>query len=91
MGVAYTTKLAYYYLRKNPSKSKKAIVMIGSMASHTGIPGAPMSVVDSRPNRVISEILTEWFCVHYRYSAAKHAVLGLFRSLYFDGQLHGIK
>ena len=41
--------------------------MIGSMASHTGIPGAPM------------------------YSAAKHAVLGLFRSLYFDGQIHGIK
>lgn len=42
IGAMYTTKLGLHYLRKNPSRADKAIVMVGSMASFFGIPKAPM-------------------------------------------------
>jgi len=37
IGVIYTVKLAFYYLKKNPSKDGKSITLIGSMASHVGL------------------------------------------------------
>lgn len=42
IGVSYTLKLAFYHLRQNPTKFKKSIVFIGSMASHLGLPGGPV-------------------------------------------------
>ncbi|BGP54456.1 hypothetical protein JCM8202_001534 [Rhodotorula sphaerocarpa] len=65
-GVAYTAKLAFFYLDKNPAKKGKSLVVLGSMASFFGLPGGPI------------------------YSASKHAVLGLARSLVFDGMAYGI-
>lgn len=65
-GVSYTLKLAFYHLRQNPTKLKKSIVFIGSMASHLGLPGGPV------------------------YSMAKHAILGLFRSTYYNATVDGI-
>lgn len=44
-GVIYTVKLAFYHLSRNPSKKSqggKSIVILGSMASFFGIPGAPL-------------------------------------------------
>ncbi|BGP38570.1 hypothetical protein JCM10449v2_002505 [Rhodotorula kratochvilovae] len=67
VGAAYTTKLAFFHLNENPAKEDKAIVILGSMASFFGLPGAPV------------------------YSASKHAMLGLFRSLYYDAQIYGIR
>ncbi|TNY18539.1 hypothetical protein DMC30DRAFT_50254 [Rhodotorula diobovata] len=66
-GAAYTAKLAFFHLNENPAKEGKALVILGSMASFSGIPGAPV------------------------YSASKHAVLGLFRSLYYDSLVYGIR
>ncbi|GAA5950775.1 hypothetical protein JCM8115_004969 [Rhodotorula mucilaginosa] len=65
-GVAYTAKLAFFHLDKNPVKEGKALVVLGSMASFFGLPGGPI------------------------YCASKHAVLGLVRSLVFDGMAFGI-
>ncbi|GAA5865234.1 hypothetical protein JCM3774_004903 [Rhodotorula dairenensis] len=65
-GVAYTAKLAFFHLDKNPVKEGKALVVLGSMASFFGLPGGPI------------------------YCASKHAVLGLVRSLVFDGLAFGI-
>ncbi|KAI5120349.1 hypothetical protein M0805_009424 [Coniferiporia weirii] len=43
MSVIYTTQLAYHYLTKSEVKgSLKSLVLIGSMGSIMGIPGAPM-------------------------------------------------
>ncbi|GAA5829579.1 hypothetical protein JCM3770_002689, partial [Rhodotorula araucariae] len=67
VGAAYTTKLAFFHLNENPAKEGKAIVLLGSMASFFGLPGAPI------------------------YSASKHAMLGLFRSLYYDSLAYGIR
>ncbi|GAA6003154.1 uncharacterized protein JCM10292_002894 [Rhodotorula paludigena] len=66
VGAGYTTKLAFFHLRENPAKEGKAVVILGSMASWFGLPGAPV------------------------YCMSKHAMLGLFRSLYFDAQLYDI-
>ncbi|GAA5961770.1 hypothetical protein JCM3765_004065 [Sporobolomyces pararoseus] len=43
-GAIYTVKLAFYHLSQNPSKEQggKSIVILGSMASFFGIPGAPL-------------------------------------------------
>ncbi|GAA5872703.1 hypothetical protein JCM16303_004614 [Sporobolomyces ruberrimus] len=41
-GVIYTVKLGFYHLSQNPSKTGKSIVILGSMASFFGIPGAPL-------------------------------------------------
>ncbi|GAA5835902.1 hypothetical protein JCM9279_002138 [Rhodotorula babjevae] len=40
-GAAYTAKLAFFHLDENPTKEGKAVVLLGSMASFSGIPGAP--------------------------------------------------
>ncbi|GAA5936611.1 hypothetical protein JCM3775_000147 [Rhodotorula graminis] len=66
-GAAYTAKLAFFHLNENPNKEGKAVVLLGSMASFSGIPGAPA------------------------YSMSKHGILGLFRSLYYDALVYGIK
>ncbi|KAF8893434.1 hypothetical protein BD779DRAFT_1467786 [Infundibulicybe gibba] len=59
IGVIYTTHLALHYLGLNRSSgSLKAVILLGSMASWSGIPRGGM------------------------YSASKHAVLGMMRSLY---------
>ncbi|GAA5829073.1 hypothetical protein JCM3766R1_003923 [Sporobolomyces carnicolor] len=41
-GVIYTVKLGFYHLARNPAKTGKSIVILGSMASFFGIPGAPL-------------------------------------------------
>ncbi|BGO90223.1 hypothetical protein NBRC10512_002426 [Rhodotorula toruloides] len=41
IGLMYTVKLAFFHLRENPAKDGKSIVLLGSMASFMGIPGAP--------------------------------------------------
>ncbi|GAA5909419.1 uncharacterized protein JCM6883_003937 [Sporobolomyces salmoneus] len=41
-GVIYTVKLGFYHLSRNPAKTGKSIVILGSMASFFGIPGAPL-------------------------------------------------
>ncbi|BGP23408.1 short-chain dehydrogenase/reductase SDR family protein [Rhodotorula toruloides] len=41
IGLMYTTKLAFFHMRENPAKDGKSIVLLGSMASFLGIPGAP--------------------------------------------------
>jgi len=67
-GVLYTTHLALHYLALNRVPgSLKSLVLIGSMASWSGIPGAAM------------------------YTASKHAVLGLMRSLYPRFQLQDMR
>ncbi|GAA5976124.1 hypothetical protein JCM10908_005391 [Rhodotorula pacifica] len=65
-GVAYTAKLAFFHLDKNPVKEGKTLVVLGSIASFIGLPGGPV------------------------YGASKHAVLGLVRSLVYDGMAFGI-
>lgn len=70
LGVTYTTYLAQHYLSINRdlnSTTLKALVLIGSLASWSGIPRAPM------------------------YTASKHAVLGLMRSLYPEFHLRNIR
>lgn len=42
IGATYTTRIGLHHLRQNPSKKKKSIVFLGSMASQNAIPGAPM-------------------------------------------------
>ncbi|GAA5873811.1 hypothetical protein JCM8547_005952 [Rhodosporidiobolus lusitaniae] len=42
IGAAYTVKLAFFHLTRNPVKDGKAITILGSMASFFGLPGAPM-------------------------------------------------
>ncbi|GLB37816.1 putative enoyl-(Acyl carrier protein) reductase [Lyophyllum shimeji] len=69
-GVTYSAYLAQHYLRVNRdlnSTTLKALVLIGSVASWTGIPRAPM------------------------YTASKHAVLGIMRSLYPEFHLRNIR
>ncbi|GAA5932167.1 uncharacterized protein JCM15063_001141 [Sporobolomyces koalae] len=41
-GAIYTVKLGFYHLSRNPAKEGKSIVILGSMASFFGIPGAPL-------------------------------------------------
>lgn len=41
-GAIYTVKLGFYHLSRNPAKGGKSIVILGSMASFFGIPGAPL-------------------------------------------------
>ncbi|GAA5923008.1 hypothetical protein JCM1841_000281 [Sporobolomyces salmonicolor] len=41
-GALYTVKLAFWHMDRNPAKQGKAIVILGSMASFFGIPGAPL-------------------------------------------------
>ncbi|GAA6061058.1 hypothetical protein JCM10212_000101 [Sporobolomyces blumeae] len=41
-GAIYTVKLGFFHLNQNPSNSGKSIVILGSMASFFGIPGAPL-------------------------------------------------
>ncbi|GAA5967088.1 hypothetical protein JCM11641_000437 [Rhodosporidiobolus odoratus] len=41
-GVAYTMKLAFFHLTKNPATEGKSIVVLGSMASFFGLAGAPL-------------------------------------------------
>ncbi|GAA6045926.1 hypothetical protein NBRC10513_005327 [Rhodotorula toruloides] len=41
IGLMYTVKLAFFHLRENPARDGKSIVLLGSMASFLGIPGAP--------------------------------------------------
>ncbi|GAA6015891.1 hypothetical protein JCM11491_007227 [Sporobolomyces phaffii] len=65
-GAIYTVKLGFYHLARNPAKTGKSIVILGSMASFFGIPGAPL------------------------YSASKHAVLGLMRSMYHNAKAERI-
>ncbi|KAI5480568.1 5'-methylthioadenosine phosphorylase [Pseudohyphozyma bogoriensis] len=39
-GVCYTVKLAMYHLARNPSTERKAVVLLGSLSSYFGLPGA---------------------------------------------------
>ncbi|GAA5829446.1 hypothetical protein JCM11251_005055 [Rhodosporidiobolus azoricus] len=41
VGVSYTVKLAFFHLRNNLNREGKNIVILGSMASYFGLPGAP--------------------------------------------------
>ncbi|GAA5892597.1 hypothetical protein JCM5296_006171 [Sporobolomyces johnsonii] len=41
-GALYTVKLAFWHMNRNPAKEGKAVVILGSMASFFGIPGAPL-------------------------------------------------
>ncbi|KIK09846.1 hypothetical protein K443DRAFT_81785 [Laccaria amethystina LaAM-08-1] len=68
LGVLYTTHLAQHYLLVNQKHGDlKAIVLIGSMASWSGIPKAEL------------------------YTASKHAVLGMMRSLHIPLELKCIR
>ncbi|KAJ7594455.1 hypothetical protein C8J56DRAFT_821152 [Mycena floridula] len=68
IGLIQTLKLAHHYLRLNRTgDTLKAVVILGSMASWSSIPTAPM------------------------YSAAKHAALGLMRSLHLVWERENIR
>ncbi|GAA5884419.1 hypothetical protein JCM6882_005245 [Rhodosporidiobolus microsporus] len=41
VGLSYTVKLAFFHLRNNLNREGKNIVILGSMASYFGLPGAP--------------------------------------------------
>lgn len=65
-GTAFTVRLGFFHLRKNPSPTGKSIFILGSMASYLAIPLGSL------------------------YSASKHAVMGLFRSLEHDARAANI-
>ncbi len=79
-GVAYTTSLALYYLKRNPGseisdatrapgldRRDRHLLLLGSIASLGAIPGQPL------------------------YGAAKHGVLGMYRSLRSTAVVGGLR
>lgn len=80
MGVLYTTHLAYYWLPRNP--------------------GSESCSVDSEPGKRIRDrhllLISSMagmapIAVQPQYGAAKHAIIGLFRSLRMDSHMAGIR
>ncbi|GAA5889811.1 hypothetical protein JCM6882_004332 [Rhodosporidiobolus microsporus] len=44
IGSTYTSKLAFHYLTKNPSKGLKSLVVLGSLTSYIPSPGCPLYI-----------------------------------------------
>ncbi|KAF2825022.1 NAD(P)-binding protein [Ophiobolus disseminans] len=78
--VLYTTNLAQYWLRKNPASSPSSVDV------------DPATHVRDRHLMLLGSMASLGpIAIQPQYCAAKHAVLGLFRSLRSTSMLHGIR
>tara|TARA_R110002003_G_scaffold1005_1_gene21945 strand:+ start:9724 stop:10821 length:1098 start_codon:yes stop_codon:yes gene_type:complete len=79
-GVLYTTHLAYFYLPKNPGSSP------------CGLDSNPATRTRDRHLLLLGSIASlAPIAIQPQYGAAKHAVLGLFRSLRCSSSLQGVR
>lgn len=80
MGVMYTTHLAYFWLPKNPGSTDWSTLC------------SPSERVRDRHLLLLGSVASlAPIAVQPQYCAAKHAVLGLFRSLRSTSFMHGIR
>lgn len=75
-GMTYTVRLAFFYLRKNPASTGKAIFILGSMASYLAIPLGPLYSMskhammglfrsleqDAKASYISLSLICPWFC-----------------------------
>ncbi|KAH7070474.1 hypothetical protein BKA63DRAFT_518496 [Paraphoma chrysanthemicola] len=79
-GVLYTTHLAFFYLPKNPG------------SSDCGVESDPAARTRDRHLLLLGSIASlAPIAIQPQYGAAKHAVLGLFRSLRCSSALQGVR
>ncbi|KAH7082175.1 hypothetical protein FB567DRAFT_99901 [Paraphoma chrysanthemicola] len=79
-GVLYTTHLAFFYLPKNPG------------SSDCGVQSDPAARTRDRHLLLLGSIASlAPIAIQPQYGAAKHAVLGLFRSLRCSSALQGVR